>query len=909
MGSQQSRIDTAVQLALRGATVITANTRASRSLRLAAEWAALQDKSVCETPDILPLEAWVNRTWTECLLAGRVERALLKPNVVQALWETTVADSEAGSRLLSHTAAGALAGDAWRLIHDYKLPRGRSHYLATAESTAFFGWAQAFETRCQREGWIDSAAALQELIATAERIPKLPNQIVIFGFDQFTPLQQELWKTFHASGVDLVVLSPEAGRRCEHARVTSFADAAEEIRAAGLWARGKLEKDPGTRIGILIPGLARRRDSIETVLTECLHPEFRMLPGVRTGKCFDISLGRALSEHPMMRTALRLLRLVTAGLSMAELSALLRSPYLEGGTSEASGRALLDFEIRESLRAMVTLPQLCGAVNGKMLSLAPQAIRMLNGLERAARKLPRPCTRSEWAAEARRLLTKAGWPGDSANELTLTSEEFQVTNAWDGLLSGFGALDQVLASRSPADIQSELERAANETTFAVENEAAPIQVVGPLAAAGESYDALWFCGLTDEAWPQRGHPNSLIPYALQREADAPHAAPEWNARNAEQVMARVFQSAEECILSWPRREEDRDLRPSSLLAGINEIAPSELGLAAVTGWPELQMGAKIEEFEDELAPSLTDAEFRNHSTRLLEWQSGCPFRAFAQVRLSAQPPYDTTLGANPIDRGRVTELALQYVWEQFRGLQELEQLTTAQIEHGISSAIERALIEGFLQGEEEWLRQHREIERGRLRNLIDEWLEVERKREPFSNVLHQQEVTVKFGELTIRGRADRIEQTQDGATVIIDYKTGGASYSPSWWEMPRPQDPQLPIYVVAERLEGHDVAGVAFARVKAGKCEFQGEAVRKEIFGKQNHKRYGEYAQTLEGWRPELEKLAEDFLSGHAEVDPKRGPGTSNSTCRYCHLTALCRVAEFAEPPDDDEIEEAADDE
>jgi probable DNA repair protein len=906
MPSQQIRIEAAVKAALAGATVLTANTRARRQLGLEVEWSAFREKTVCETPDILPLEAWVSRTWTEGLLAGLVDRALLKPTVASALWEQIVAGSAAGRLLLSHRAAAELAAQAWELIHAYKLPRSRALYSATAETKAFHGWAEAFEERCTKEGWIDSAAALAIIVALYARLPKRPKQVVAFGFDEITPVQEELWQTLRAAGTEVIVLAPEPKASHDHAHATSFADAEDEIRTAARWARRKLEENPTARIGVIVPGLESLRDPIETAFSACLHPENSLLTSPRQPRAFEISLGRPLSDFPMTRTALRILRLATSSLPAAEFSTLLRSRYLGGSTSEANGRARLDFELRRKAKATVTLSQLIGTAP-KLQAHAPRLFRILGDLERASRKLARPSTRSAWVVQVRDLLRLAGWPGDADEGPSLNSEEFQLSRKWEDLLTAFGALDLVLPPRTPADLQRELEHAASGTTFALENESAPIQIVGPMAASGESFDALWVCGLTEEAWPQHGHPNPLIPFALQKEHGTPHCSAEANLRAAQRVTARLLQSAGDCVLSWPQREEDRELRPSPLLSRITKIAPDALALAEVASWSELQDGAAIETFVDERALALTDAEVRLRWTKLLEWQSGCPFRAFAQVQLAAEPLDEASLGANPRDRGKITELALQYVWEQFHGLQHLGTLTTEQVEREIASAIDQALDEEFPRGEEEWLRRHREIERERLNKLIHEWLDLERTREPFANVQHQVPIETKIGELTIRGRADRVEQTNDGAYVILDYKTGGSSFSSSWWEAPRPQDPQLPIYAVAQQAQGHEIAGVAFARVRAGNCEFKGESVRKEIFGKaQNSKRYGEFQQTLESWRPELERLAGDFLAGRAEVDPKLPPTTSKSTCKYCHLESLCRIAEIAPPVD--EIDESGDD-
>ena len=80
-----------------------------------------------------------------------------------------------------------------------------------------------------------------------------------------------------------------------------------------------------------------------------------------------------------------------------------------------------------------------------------------------------------------------------------------------------------------------LERTAQETIFAPESEDAPVQVMGAYAASGQSFDAIWFLGATDTAWPATGRPNPLLPIALQRELGMPHASAAENSALAHRV--------------------------------------------------------------------------------------------------------------------------------------------------------------------------------------------------------------------------------------------------------------------------------------------------------------------------------------------------------------------------------------
>ena len=50
-------------------------------------------------------------------------------------------------------------------------------------------------------------------------------------------------------------------------------------------------------------------------------------------------------------------------------------------------------------------------------------------------------------------------------------------------------------------------------------------------------------------------------------------------------------------------------------------------------------------------------------------------------------------------------------------------------------------------------------------------------------------------------------------------------------------------------------------------------------------------AEMRDEWSAALLNLAEDFLHGDAQVDPKDG----RKTCRFCAMPGLCRVAELRE--------------
>ena len=129
--------------------------------------------------------------------------------------------------------------------------------------------------------------------------------------------------------------------------------------------------------------------------------------------------------------------------------------------------------------------------------------------------------------------------------------------------------------------------------------------------------------------------------------------------------------------------------------------------------------------------------------------------------------------------------------------------------------------------------------------------------------------------------------------MIIDYKTGNAN--PKDWFGERPDEPQLPLYGISNTQE---VAGLIFAQLRTGELRFKGFSQGQNIipdvpdFSAAKSTHTMSYASTwpqqFNDWRQVLQNLAEEFRSGYAAVEPKK-PG---DTCKYCELTALCRIHE-----------------
>ena len=187
-----------------------------------------------------------------------------------------------------------------------------------------------------------------------------------------------------------------------------------------------------------------------------------------------------------------------------------------------------------------------------------------------------------------------------------------------------------------------------------------------------------------------------------------------------------------------------------------------------------------------------------------------------------------------------------------------------------------------------------EVEKARLVRLARAWLEMEREArgDDFSVAAVEDKRNIVIGPLTLRGKLDRVDELEDGRRLVIDYKSSAAPASA--WLGERPDEPQLPLYLVTTEP---DAVAIAFAQVKAGDMKFAALAADETLLPvRKSLPDLGWDAQRAE-WRRVLAQLATRFAAGEAAVQPKNPP----TTCRNCDVQPLCRIHERLGAPVSDQ--------
>jgi ATP-dependent helicase/nuclease subunit B len=844
-----------------GARVVTASRRLARVLR--QEFDLHQKglgRSIWKTPDILPLDAFLSRIWREWVLSGVQPDApaLLDAPQEQFVWEQVIRDSPEGDSLLRIPETASEAMGAWQLLLAYRLPvDGR--FEASDDCSAFAAWSRAFANRCQTNRWLERARLI-DFIAERLRSDETQQGPALYraSFDELTPQQAAF---FDVSGnwreIEMRSFAPQPRR-------SKFRDASEEIQTAASWARHQLEQNPEARIGIIVPNLSGLRSKTERLFRETLHPGGELDGRERS---FHLSLGPALDEYPLVHAAFLALEFALRPVTLPRAGMLLRSPFFEGSATEWTKRALLDAKLRKKGVWDVTASSLQDAAGS-----CPNLQRVLRRFEKLLGKLPGAQPPSLWSRDFSKVLEALGWPGDR----TLTSREHQVLEAWLGLLSSFAALDVAAPLMSFDQALARLREIARATPFQVENEGAPIQIMGLLEASGLRFDHLWILGLHDEALPAAASPNPFIPISLQREYGLPHASADRELAFASKMIARLLASAPDIVVSYPETEGDRVLAPSPLLAeGAWQMSP---GGGRSSEWvANMRASVAIEQIIDENGPVVATDVMQPGGASLFKDMAACPFRAFAKHRLGARPLEETDLGLNYKDRGSTVHKALEFIWTELGSHSRLMELTAVELHSVIARNIEAALNHLSIG-------IGRKVEQRRLQSLLAQWLELEKSRAAFTVLKPEEERLVTVGGLQVRTRVDRIDELFTGGEIILDYKTGVVKST--GWDTDRPDEPQLPLYCATSE---RPISGAAFAVIRTGELGFRGLTEKEAVLPgiKKMASQPASFADSVLEWKRILERLAADYRNGMAAVDPKP------DSCEYCGLTALCRIREL----------------
>ncbi len=856
-----------------GGTLVVPSRQRAAAIRIAYGAAMLAaDLTVWDTPDVLPWSAWIERELDAARSRGdSLPRRLSAPEE-WLLWHEAVLEACSGLQVLLPAALVELVRRAVGRLDDYGLSLRDA---ATVEAGVLLQAQAHFRRRCQElrvlgtTSWRDCSGYLAP-----------SSRLLAAGFSVLGPARRA-WLEQH--GARVAREPPLEVPGAEAVRVIGCDNPLLEAEAAAQWCAARLARDARARLLLVVPRLAQQRHLWQRTLSQRLDFASLLASGSSAAESlFALEGGQPLSTYPLVAAALDLVALAAGPAPFERLSALLRSPYL--GALDRHQCLDIDLWLREHNVGDVEPGMLQRLVAPLSIKLGEAAAAVLRQLVAAlqADAACRLAIASVWARSFAALLQRCGWPGQQI----LGSDEQQVRLRFDQLLGEFAAIT-VPAGRLQAEEASRmLHELAQRVAFEPASDDVPVTVTASLDDPILRYDGVWIAGLSAEVWPPAAQPDPLLPQLMQREAGVPEASADGQLRLATQRMLRWQRCAVQCVYSWSRSDAElpRDISPL-LRAPATEQDAADAGDAPafeLQGWL-LAQAPPLQAWRDDNGPTWPRSRALLGGTRLLELQSLCPFRSFAELRLQACKLPQPQPGIDPRVRGRMLHRALELFWRSMRDSQTLARRgrdgAQALAHECVQAAIEHIAARQPVSIGAASLRR----ERARAERLMGQLIDWEITREPFTTQALESDQLYAIAGATLQLRIDRVDRLGNGRLVVIDYKSGQTEKFDAFAE--RPTQPQLPAYALAA---GDDVAAVVALYLGSEGLKLRGLTDRPERLRARGIDSVpgGESAwpPLLRLWRGRLEHLVREFLHGHAPVQPQPG------ACEYCHLQMLCRV-------------------
>jgi len=663
----------------------------------------------------------------------------------------------------------------------------------------------------------------------------------IYGFKTLTPVQSLLLNKIGYQTLETIQEKPQNTQQV-------FQTTDDEILATALWAKGLNKQNPNQHIAIICPTLNKNHYQIKSIFDQVFSDTL-----VETGKkSYNISLGLPLSDYPLIRHIINIIKLSqqfqSNHISTETFNAVVTSPYIAYAQEEQSARALLVNKVLSFSKMHFKFSRL-----KDHLDTVPQLKNILESILTQASKPKQG--HDQWLSLFDRYLQTWGF----ATDRTLSSTEYQLFNKYQSARSGLNQLAQISDSISVSTAILDLIKWLSQVIFQPQSAKTPIQILGSLEAEGLFFDHAWVVGMSDEFLPASINTPRFIPNDIAQAHKIPHSNFELIAKDAEDTLNNLTHLAGSVIFSYAKTHSENERQPSPLLTFSDENASPQ----------HKHQSTILETLLDIKANSVSDTQV-NGGVGILKDQMACEFKGFAH-RLNTRT-FDTPhIGLNRMEQGYIIHATLQYFYQDITTQSALLALQQDElkvlIKQKILSALKHYEPSGF-----------KEIEKIRISRILHQFLEEDKNRSAFTVLSTEEKLETNIAGLKFSTRLDRLDEMENGDKIIFDYKIGNPTVSHWCGEVIK--EPQLPIYAISK-----DTQGIAFIQLNANKVSIKGLSKDEESLPKQRtNNSYTQWDKQIVNWKLLLESASQNFQVGKAQVNP------TNSACNYCDFDSLCRV-------------------
>lgn len=249
----------------------------------------------------------------------------------------------------------------------------------------------------------------------------------------------------------------------------------------------------------------------------------------------------------------------------------------------------------------------------------------------------------------------------------------------------------------------------------------------------------------------------------------PDSSPEDTANYAEQLLSRLLGSATTIRCSYATSDDEVEQTASDMLT--NKITDSEISNDD-PGWYASKLTASIGTLlAPDPVPRVTAGEIISGGAAAIQNQMSDPVTTFIVNRMSAKRIYPQAVGIPAPMRGNLIHDALYQLYIELPSSECIASWSVDELKTRIDVALDYAFVR-HEKNADGVLQQILLLERQRLRQLLQQFVATDCRREAFKIASVEGEFEFVAGHIHLSLRFDRLDQYDDGSHAILDYKTG-----------------------------------------------------------------------------------------------------------------------------------------
>ncbi|MEZ5679760.1 MAG: double-strand break repair protein AddB [Erythrobacter sp.] len=541
-----------------------------------------------------------------------------------------------------------------------------------------------------------------------------------------------------------VDLPPEK-RRLSGVRVMQAANPEEEAQAIALLVREAIEQ-PEKRVAVVTPDRALARRVVH-------HLD-------RWNIVADDSAGRPLSQTPAGRLLLLLAEVAGEDAAPIPLMGLLGHPLVNGGMERGTWLRQLR-RVERGLRG----PRRDGGLKPVAAQVArlgvthPKVVEWFAAVDAALTpllELPDPVDLASLldalAAAGEALCGEQLWAREDGRSLASFVENFRL-HARD---AGF----DIGLREAASALGDAMEQVAVRPPYGGH---ARVQVLGLLESRMNRADLVICAGLNEGVWPVRGSVDALLAPPVLRALGVPGG--DFRIGLSAHDLAGAL-GAPEVVLSRAERDEGGPAIPSRFLLRVkallfderseNDLSEKHLEEGAISLARAISRAQPEDPHPRPRPEPSANQRSVDISATALDRLLGDPYQFYAQKILGLSELDSLDAEPNPLWQGNIAHTVLE-CWhgERMAGrTADIGQIMDAVLDEENADPLVRGLWRPRLEAALRW---------------VEETVEAYDDREVLAV---EQKGAMRFDDVLVHGRADRIDKLEDGSLAIVDYKTG-----------------------------------------------------------------------------------------------------------------------------------------